>query len=346
MEPLISIIVPVYNASQFLPQCLNSILNQTYPNIEVICIDDGSTDDSSTILKKFQQDDSRIVLISQKNHGISYTRSIGLKAANGDYIMFVDSDDWIEPSTCADAIYTSETTNADIVFWSYLREYPDKSLPRKVCTTPYFSFDENACADLRRMLIGPCGQELSHPENLDSFSTLWGKLYRHNCICRANARFIDLAQIGTSEDTFFNIQVFRHIRRAEYIDKYNYHYRKNHTSCTAVYKPELWTQWNRLYDLINIEIDTVPLHQALSNRIALNLIGLGFNIASSKLPFPTQCAEIKKILQSTRYHSAVSQLEISTMPPHWKIFFTFAKYKISWGVVILCHTAQFLKSRV
>lgn len=96
---LISIIVPVYNVEKYLEKCLNSIINQTYKNIEIICIDDGSPDNSIYILNRFAKKDKRIKIIRQKNQGLSAARNIGINNATGKYIIFVDSDDWLELNT-------------------------------------------------------------------------------------------------------------------------------------------------------------------------------------------------------------------------------------------------------
>ena len=93
---MISVIVPVYNVENYLGKCLDSLINQTYKDIEIICINDGSTDNSLNILREYEQMDSRIIIIDQKNGGLSNARNIGLKEAAGEYIMFVDSDDWID----------------------------------------------------------------------------------------------------------------------------------------------------------------------------------------------------------------------------------------------------------
>ena len=99
MQPLISIIVPVYNVENYLTECLDSLVNQTYSNIEIICIDDGSTDDSPKILDQYKQSHSVIKTITTKNRGQAAARNLGLKEASGDFIMFVDSDDWIDVET-------------------------------------------------------------------------------------------------------------------------------------------------------------------------------------------------------------------------------------------------------
>ena len=94
--PCITIIVPVYNVEKYLRRCLDSIIGQTYQNLEILCIDDGSTDSSGEICKQYAAQDERIKVLRQENHGVSAARNKGLDAATGEYIAFVDSDDYIE----------------------------------------------------------------------------------------------------------------------------------------------------------------------------------------------------------------------------------------------------------
>ena len=94
-NPKISIIIPVYNTQEYLPKCLDTLVNQTYSNLEIICVDDGSTDESLRILNEYAAKDSRIIVHSQKNGGASIARNYGLNIATGDYVSFIDSDDWV-----------------------------------------------------------------------------------------------------------------------------------------------------------------------------------------------------------------------------------------------------------
>ena len=99
--PYVSVIIPVYNTAPYLRQCLDSVCKQTLQNIEIICINDGSTDNSAEILQQYEEKDSRVCVITQENKGIAVARNIGLQYARGQYIGFVDSDDWIEPNMFA-----------------------------------------------------------------------------------------------------------------------------------------------------------------------------------------------------------------------------------------------------
>lgn len=112
MTPKVSIIVPIYNTAKYLDACLNSILKQTYQNLEIILVDDGSTDDTPKIIDNYTKKDKRIIVFHQKNRGQSAARNVGLSKATGDYISFIDSDDTIKPSFVADllAAYDDKTT--------------------------------------------------------------------------------------------------------------------------------------------------------------------------------------------------------------------------------------------
>ena len=114
-KSLVSILIPVYNASLYLKQCLDSILHQTYTNLQIVIIDDGSTDNSYAICHEYAGQDARIELYTQENKGVAVTRNNLIEKAKGDYILFVDSDDWIELNMVEFLIDQILATNADIV---------------------------------------------------------------------------------------------------------------------------------------------------------------------------------------------------------------------------------------
>ena len=123
-EPLISIIVPVYNVEPYLRRCLDSIVNQTYKNLDIILIDDGSTDGCGGICDEYVANDGRIKVVHQKNMGLSVARNVGLDIAEGKYVQFVDSDDWIEFSTCETILSIAIEKQADIVCFGYCELFP------------------------------------------------------------------------------------------------------------------------------------------------------------------------------------------------------------------------------
>ena len=123
MEYLISVIVPVYNVEKYLNQCISSIVNQTYNNIEIILVDDGSPDNCPGICDEWAKKDGRVKVIHKENGGLSDARNAGLDICNGDYLVFVDSDDWLETDYVEKMLSIAEEENADIVACSYVNEF-------------------------------------------------------------------------------------------------------------------------------------------------------------------------------------------------------------------------------
>lgn len=336
-EPLISIIIPVYNVEEYLPKCLGSVLSQTYKNIEIICVNDGSTDGSEEILRSYSERDNRIVVISKLNEGGSIARNCGLDKAKGDYIMFVDSDDWIEKNTCEVAINTLLKYKVDVVLWDYIREFNNKSLTKNIYNTNIYFDTQSVKTKLHRRMIGIYGDELSHPEKADAICTIWGKLYKRSCIYDKNIRFFDIREIGSYEDGLFNMQVFENINSAIYIHKYLYHYRKdNANSVTKIYRPNLVKQHEKILDIMDeyINKNNLPMEYkiALSNRTALELLGYGLNIMNLD---KNKLSSIKSILLNDRYIKAYRQLDIKYMPIYWKVFYLCAKIQCSLGIYVL-----------
>lgn len=125
INPLVSIVIPVYNVEQFLVQCIESVLNQSYANLQIILVDDGSTDSSSEICDSFKIKDNRILVIHQKNKGLSSARNASYSSIRGEFVLFLDSDDFIEKDTIEKLIYIQRKTKADIVISNYFYSYDD-----------------------------------------------------------------------------------------------------------------------------------------------------------------------------------------------------------------------------
>ena len=173
----VSIIIPVYNSEKYIGRCIDSILNQTYTNYELILIDDGSTDNSLKILNDYKKKDNRIRVYSQKNKGVAITRNRGIKLSNGQYICFIDNDDYIENKYLENLV--SNCCNNDFVIGGYKRVSDDKILFKKKLKNTNFSKFEN---------VAP-----------------WGKLIKKSYLINNKIEFFSFP-IG--EDIIFNIKLF------------------------------------------------------------------------------------------------------------------------------------------
>ncbi len=341
--PKVSIIVPVYNVERYLRQCLDSLVNQTYQNIEIICVDDGSTDASSEILTEYALKNSKVRVIRQENSGLSVARNVGFSFATGEYVMYVDSDDWIDVYTCEKAVFKAEEHAADLVMWPYIREFPNRSAP-KVIFSEEKTFHAAECRELQRRMVGLLGTELAHPENADALCTVWGKLYLRELIAQNDIHFTDLQRIGTYEDGLFNLHYLAHVKNATYIPDYLSHYRKN-SGMTSKYRKELAAQWKNLFSDMRGYIEKggygSDFEQALNNRISLSIIGLGLNAVA--LTNRKALAEIRNILSDKEYRAAVKTLPMRYFPPHWWVFFACCKLDFSVGVFVLLKCMERIK---
>ena len=342
-SPFISIIVPVYNAGKYLTCCLDSLVNQTYPKLEILCVNDGSTDGSPEILQRFARNDSRIHIIGRENGGVSQARNTALKAASGDYVMFVDADDWVDADTCETVLRGAVEERADIVMWSYCSETESRSTRKEIFPGKQV-FDGIAVKEkLHRRFVGVLGEELARPELADALCPVWGKLYHKELL--DGIQFVDLDEIGTYEDGFFNLEVFGKADRVVYLPEHFYHYRRSTTrSVTSGYREELFSQWQNLFSRIRgyIEANNLPqpYRDALNNRIALSIQGLGLNIVCADKPGIWMIRRIREILTQSEYRDACRKLDFQYFPIHWKLFYGCARHRFASGVYVLLKVIQ------
>lgn len=348
-ESVISIIVPVYNVEEYLGQCLDSIVNQTYSNLEIICVNDGATDSSRSILEEYAANDQRIKIIDKENGGLSDARNAGLRFAGGEFIMFVDSDDWLDVTACEKSIRIAKEQQVDVVMWPYIREFGEVSLAKNIFEADMYFNKTDTYEKIYRRFFGLYGEELAHPENADALVTVWGKLYRSELILKNNIQFVDIKEIATCEDALFNIDVFTYANTSYFYNCALYHYRKNDSSFTAGYRPHLKKQWFSLYKKMQDFIDRNNLDDrfsdSLNNRIALNVIGLGFNALGCREGFGDRYKIIQEFLSDPVIRRAIKQLEIRYLPVHWKVFFVCARIRATLSVYFLIFVMNKLRSK-
>lgn len=188
MNAKISVILPIYNMEPYLSRCLDSIIHNTYRDLEIICVDDGSTDQSLEILERYHSIDSRFVIIHKENGGVSSARNEGLKVATGDFIAFIDPDDWIHPQYFELLMDIYEKYDADVVSCNFQKVEK---------TVPFSPIDPNAIAVSYFNL-----EEIFADHNLKSY--VWGKLYPAAMI---KNKFSFAENLSLAEDCLFNYLV-------------------------------------------------------------------------------------------------------------------------------------------
>lgn len=208
---LVSVIVPVYNVETYLKRCITSLLAQSYANTEIILVDDGSTDASGKICDHYAASHPSLICLHQTNQGQSCARNAGMRIAHGDYYMFVDSDDYIEPDMIAAMVAESESRDADIVVCGYWMEYPFLSVRRRMLP--------KRCWNTKRGL-----ELLQENKRIENFA--WGKLYRASLlegIVFPQCRF---------EDIYTLYRIFARAQRIAMLPQRMYHYVQRKKSIT------------------------------------------------------------------------------------------------------------------
>ncbi|MGN0383572.1 MAG: glycosyltransferase [Eubacterium sp.] len=203
---LISIIVPAYNIAEYLPRCLDSILSQTYKNLEVIVISDGSTDNTNKVIAKYAEKDSRIIPVFKDNSGVSDTRNKGLEIAKGDYIGFVDGDDYIEPEMYETLLNNLLENDADISHCGYQMVFPSR-------VDYYYNTGKKVIQDNRKGICDIIVGDYVEPSPCI-------KLYKKEVLAKLKMP----KNIKINEDVLFNFYAFCNSEKSIYEDKPFYHY--------------------------------------------------------------------------------------------------------------------------
>lgn len=220
MDKLISVIVPVYNVSQYLRQCVDSILSQSYQNLEVILVDDGSTDSSGIICDQYAQADNRIIVIHKENGGLSDARNAGLKVAKGEYIGFVDSDDFIHPDMYKLLAEILEDNQADIAIANWQGFFDGRESELHDNGTGNIMCFENI-ETLEFLIYGKDKYRISF--------SVWDRLY-----CKEAIGDFFFPKGKCYEDVVWSAKVFYGTKKSVYIDKSLYYYRRRDDSIVGL----------------------------------------------------------------------------------------------------------------
>lgn len=228
-NPLVSIIIPVYNVEKYLPQCLDSVVNQTYNRIEVILINDGSPDESDGICRKYADDYRQINYFKRENAGASATRNYGIGIAKGDYIFFLDSDDYLKEDCIANMVDVAKTDK--LVVMGYMID--DMASSTVFAPQQYSGSYEDVNGFLHDF----------HKYFATKFNFPWGKLFRKDIIVKNDIRFIE--GMSLSEDVLFNIEYYKHCSEGVIVleDKGYYYRQSDNSTLSKRFNPRMF-EWN------------------------------------------------------------------------------------------------------
>lgn len=245
-KKLISVIVPIFNSEKYVNRCIDSILNQTYENLEVLLIDDGSSDGSLKICESWAEKDKRVKIIKEKNQGVSHARNVGIKNATGDYVAFVDNDDWLRPEMYETLVALAEKEKADVAVCKFINvdekynrvNIKESNLTAENFKNPIYFFLNNHTKNNHKKIVGCCNRLLIKKNLLNevSFDTnlKFGEnvLFVLNLITKAKKiavtneflynHFND-SNLKTYDENYLQDLADYHNALCEYFDKHDLH---------------------------------------------------------------------------------------------------------------------------
>lgn len=280
MDKLVSVIVPVYNVEKYLDACVESLIHQTYQNIEIILVDDGSPDQSAIMCDAFRENDDRIMVIHKENGGLSDARNAGIKASTGEYILFLDSDDFLELDAIEKLIQVIDQSNADVVIFGYYTDFVDN--------------DETIYKSIKISGIdGSFDVESYHniPVNSKVIGLLgyaWNKLYKSGLIKDNN--FMFTKGISLVEDVLFNGPLMEAAKKVTFIqDEFVHYLQRDRVTLGA----KLYDNHMELKMMAVQKIESLLKHWIINDETITRVIG--------EVMFNTVKAIVKLLSQSEEY---------------------------------------------
>lgn len=319
MSKVVSIVVPIYNVEKYLYRCVDSILNQSYQNLEVILVDDGSPDNCGKICDEYAVKDSRVKVIHKYNGGLSDARNYGLNYASGQYIIFIDSDDYIEKQLVERALGEIEKQDADVVIWGYFADFVDdneslidsqKRVPKKQV---YDSKDSSF--KVYSDLVGFIGYA-------------WNKMYRTDYLKTNNFKF----EKGLSlvEDIVFNSPALSNCKKVVFLNEAYVHYmqRPRDTLGTKYYS-DFFELKKRALSAIDRLFEAWKVPVPIGNKIIANI---GFSNINTALKMISQSSNKRELKRGLTQSIIEDNITIKVMknykPTSRKHFFLY--YMIKW----------------
>ena len=271
-EPLVSVVIPIYKVENVLRRCVDSVLNQTYHNLEVILVDDGSPDGCPQICDEYAMNDARVRVIHKQNAGLGFARNTGIENATGKYICFFDSDDYIEPVTIEESCALAEKTDADLVCYGHIEETSNgKILKKRIPTPPKDVFvGKEIREELMPMSLSHCAKT---GKNWNLSLSAWCELFSLEVIRNNNFRFVSEREI-ISEDFYSLLEYYSYCQTIAFIKTPFYHYVSNPVSLSKSYRPDRYDRIKIFAEKINELSVKMGLETELKEQIKTVFLGI------------------------------------------------------------------------
>lgn len=342
---LVSVIVPVYGAEPYLERCVESIRNQTYRELEIILVDDGSPDRCPQMCEEAKRADPRIKVIHKENGGQGLARNAGLDLATGDYVVFIDSDDWISPAHIEILYRAAQENRADVVIGAYTSVSRDcmQQHPVRMEEKRYTG------AEVRQELLLPLiGPDEQFPSDVQVESSSSMSLYSMAVIREYGIRFIS-EKTCVAEDMFFNIAFLNRASCAVVINEFGYYYFDNQDSTSRHYDPRRILRTHKFYEELSRAVQDCGLASCAGYRVErtyLMKIRVAIrHIVLSDLPRREKIEQIRGVLEYDMTQKALHKYPVHTFVPAMRLLARLMRRKHVLGVYYLMKFREAVKGQ-
>lgn len=346
MMDIISVIIPIFNVEKYLRQCVDSVLHQTYKGLEIILVDDGSPDSCGKICDEYRQKDNRIKVIHKKNAGLGEARNTGLDVATGEYIYFIDSDDWMEPNMLQTLLNELKNENADFVMCGFKRCAYGLEPVIDHHTEQKQTFIKQEV--MEKLLLPMVAQRSEVREDYTINMCVWTNLYKRSIIDKNHIRFLSERRY-LSEDICFNLEYLIHTQCAVLLSDTFYCYRYNPTSLTCRYKGAEYEMLVGLYAEVCKIVDRIHIKGEPEFRKQRFFITktreILFRLANSNLSFSERVAICKKILSDDILQRVLKEYPLQNYINKYRIPAMLMKRKLAGATILLFYITKRCRKR-
>lgn len=323
MDCLVTVIIPIYNVEKYLDRCIESIVNQTYKNLEIILVDDGSPDNCPLMCDEWAKKDGRIKVVHKQNAGLGMARNTGIENATGKYIFFFDSDDYVDTTIVEKCVLSAEKYGADAVIYGRSEVYDDGRIVAKALkpTKEVFTSQEVTSELLPAMFTYDMGFGVS----------AWGKMFSLDIFRKFNLRFVSEREI-ISEDAYFALEFFSRIKTASIVNESLYFYYKRGDSLSRVFRADRHSKNDIFYQKSMDYIKSADLPRNVAThftaRYHMYVIAAMKQLLSSDLPKKEKNVYLKEMFRSTVLRGSLTSDTLGVHTKNLRLFFTLLRFKM------------------
>ncbi|MCR4792406.1 MAG: glycosyltransferase [Lachnospiraceae bacterium] len=326
MGKLVSIIVPVYNVEKYLDRCIESLIGQTYPEIEIILVDDKSPDSSGAMCDKWAEGHAGISVVHKEvNEGLGLARNTGLEHVKGDYILFVDSDDYVEKDLCRKAVDRLEESGADICYFGHKKDYGDHITESDLSFLKKEYTGDKIITDFLSNTLGQAENESGAPR---IGMSAWRILYRAEVIKENNLRFCSEREY-LNEDLFFRIKLVQCISKVAVIHENLYYYCYNGASLTTRYRKDRFEASKRMYEKLCEEtavFDSDEIRRRCERAFMNNLmVCVRQEVKFSREPGVSAGERLREICSDEVVQKVLASYPLGKLPVQPRMFYRSVK---------------------